>query len=202
MRKTMVVAGAAAVLLVVIVVALNARQSPTPRASPPAAMPPGHSAAPADGNAVPGSGHVPLPEAPSENSRLMLEYPITMERVEAYVAAVRQVRVAGLANADLMARLRKPGPPGETPTGMGARLDTIPELKAILDRFGLTGIDLVIMPQVVMAGKKALAQEQEGHPLPPEQLNAACMALYRTHLPRLTMLSKIFMADLAIISGP
>ena len=138
----------------------------------------------------------------SENARLVVAYPITMPRLQSYVAAVKEIRAAGTRDPSLMAKLREPGPRGEQPAGMGARLDAIAPLKDILQRHGLAGIDLVLMPQAVTAGRIGYSLEQEGRPLPPDQVNAGAVALYRADLRRMDEITKAFMADLRYINGP
>jgi hypothetical protein len=223
MRKWIVVAGLAAVLLVAALLVRGGTRPPAPEAAHPApdgshpapdashpasdAPPPMPEAAhPAPGAPHPGqtgdaTDGAMHPEVLDENARALLAYPITMKRLETYVAAVKEIRAAGEKDAKLMARLREPGPAGEQPTGMAARLEAIAPLKTILDRHGLAGIDLVFMPQAVVAGRTAYAAEQEGHPVPPDRMNAASVALYRADLRRMDAITKTFMADLRVLSG-
>jgi len=140
-------------------------------------------------------------EVVDEYTRSVRAYPITMKRLEAYVAAVRELRAAGEKDPALLARLRAPRPAGEELPGMAARLDAIAPLKAILERHGLASIDLVLMPQAVLLGRTASALELEGRPMPPDQVNAAATALYRDHLEKMDVLVKSFQADLQFISG-
>jgi hypothetical protein len=84
---------------------------------------------------------------------------------------------------------------------MAARLEAIGPLKAILARHGLAGIDLVYLPRVMIAARSAHALEQEGRPLPREEVNEAATALYRADLPKVDELNKSFLADHAFLGG-
>ena len=141
------------------------------------------------------------PQPLSENAKLRRSYPITMDRLERYVLAVAELRRAGDRDPALMAKLRAPRPPDEEPSGMAARLERIGPLKAILDRHALGGMDLVLLPQVVLASQEARGLEQEGRPLAPEQVNPGGVALWRDHVERTDQLTKAFLADLKAIRG-
>jgi hypothetical protein len=144
------------------------------------------------------SGHA---RAVDPYTRAVRTYPVTMRRFEAYVEAVKEIRMAATRDPAMMAQLRVPSPPEEQPAGMAARLETCAPLKAILDHRGLEALDLVLMPQVVFAGRNAYALEQEGRPLPPAEMNAAAAALFRDDLPRMDVLVKALQADLRVLSG-
>jgi len=220
MRKWLVVIGMAVAVLALVLLVRGARQAPLPEPVPaPQASTPAPAAAaaphgPDAGGAGPGSpaagpaagdtaGDMAAmhQQPPDENSRLMRSYPITMQRLETYVATVKQIRASGERDRSLLTQLRQPRPQGEQPSGMAARLEAIAPLKRILDEHGLAGIDLVILPQVVFAGRNAYALEQEGRPLPAAEVNAAALALYRADLPKVDALTKLFMADLKVVSG-
>jgi hypothetical protein len=225
MRGKMTLAVLAAALLLVAVTVLSAGPrrpaaalQPTSELQPaaPAAGlasdPPAHGGAPRapgasiptrtppepDGDTDPMSGH---PQAVDPYTRAVLSYPVTMRRFEAYVEAVKEIRMAATRDAAMMAQLRVPSPPEELPAGVAARLETCAPLKAILDHRGLDALDLVLMPRVVYAGRNAFALEQEGRPLPPGEMNAAAAALFRDDLPRMDALVKAFQADLRVLSG-
>lgn len=223
MRKWLVMAGLAAAILVVVLLVPNSGRppqpgapGPAPGAPGPAPGAPGHApgasslapgtpgpaaAAPHPGTES-GAAGMALHQAPvDDGTRAVLSYQFTMERLKAYVAAVAEIRGAGQRDAALLARLRQPANPGDGPAAMAARLDAIAPVKAILDRHGLAGIDLVLMPRAVAVGQNAYALEQEGRPLPDDQVNAAATALYRADLPRMDELAKAFRADLKFLRG-
>jgi len=135
-----------------------------------------------------------------EGTLAVRAYQVSWKRLEAYIAAVSEIRRAGQRDAALMARLRQPAQVGEVPAAIAARLEAMPEVKAILDRRGLTALDLVLMPPSVAAGQNAYALEQEGRPLPPDQQNVSATALYRENLPRMDELAKAFRAELKHLS--
>lgn len=201
MRKWMLIAGLAAAILAVAMLWPGARKPPAVDGSGSAARGPPHGA-PSPEAVAETPDDAMHHGAVSEDSRLIVAYPVTMPRLQSYVAAVKEIRAAGTKDAALMAMLRKPGPTGEHIAGMGARLDAIAPVKAILDRHGLTGVDLVLMPQAVMAGRNAYSLEQEGRPLPPDQVNAGAAGLYRADINRMDGIAKAFLADLRYISGP
>lgn len=166
----------------------------------PGVTPPGSHPSPdgAEGEGAAGPMHA-MPV--DENTRQVRAYPLTMRRLKDYAAAVKDLRAAGEQDPDLMARLRQPGPVGEEPAAMAARLEGIVPLKAILKRHGLGAIDLILVPQVVTLGQVGLALEQEGRPMPAEEANASAIALYRADLPAMDELAKAFRADLKVIRG-
>lgn len=223
MRKWMVVAGAVAAIVVVFLVARGGRRPPSGQpASPPAAGAPGaprpHGDAGAAGpSAAPGGEpqqpdgatyqHPPTPPPTPTAEELQVlrninEYPVTLARVETYAAAVREIRAAGEKDPALMARLRAPKPPAHKQAELAAWLEAIAPLKAILSRHGLTGMDLILMPQAVLAGQAALAREEGGEKVPPGETNPSSLALHRAEPRKIDALTRAFRADLAGINGP
>ena len=221
MRRWMILAGLAAALLAVALLRPWERR-PAASVPPPATASDGAPAAPgaaphAAGSAGSQAVAAPSPQHPATGeaadaqdfhhgqvdgfTRSMLAYPITMRRLEAYVAAVKELRAAGEKDPALMARLRTPRPPGEQPAGTAARLEGNAQVKAILDRHGLTALDLMLMPPAVLTGRNAYALEQEHRPLAPGEFNADAVALWRADIQRMDTLSKAFLADLKILSG-
>jgi len=203
MRRWLPLAGLVVVILVVVVLVTRAGKPPSPGVPAPAP------AAPASpgGPGAPAAGPQPVKEADpvpnafhdgevDEGTRAVRSYAVTWKRVEAYVAAVREIRLAGQRDPALMAKLRQPSQPGDLPATIATRLEAIAPVKAILDRHRLSGIDLVLMPPSVAAGQNAYALEQEGRPLPADQQNLAATALYRADLPRMDELAKAFRAEL------
>jgi hypothetical protein len=204
----MVTAGLAAAVLAVVLLLPGTRKAPAPEAATAAlaAPHPAPAGPPAAGAPHPGpSGDAAVADMHQglvdENTRAMLAYPVTVARLKAYIRAVKEVRAAGERDAALLARLREPRPKGEAPAGMAARLEAIPPLKSILRRHGLTGLDLVLMPQAMVAGRFAYALEQEGRPLPPDEVNAAVTALFRADLPAMDELNKAYLDDLKFLNG-
>ncbi|MBL0277586.1 MAG: hypothetical protein IPQ24_16165 [Anaeromyxobacter sp.] len=223
MRKWMVMAGLAAAVLAVVLLLPGAPKETAPghTAASPAA---GH---PAQGADLAAAGHAAAgtPDAPAghgapapgsageaaagdmhegvldEGTRAMLAYPVTLPKLKSYVAAVKEIRAAGARDPKLLARFREPGPAGEMPAAAATRLEAIAPLKAILDRHHLGGLDLVLLPRAVVSGRNAYALEQEGRPLPVDQVNVTATSLFRADLPGMDQLNKAYADDLKFLSG-
>lgn len=205
MRKWLVLVGLAAAV-VVVMLALRSRG---PSAEAPVSPPPG---APVQQPTPPAAEAAPSPQKPDrdpepgamgghggsvdEGTRAILTYQLTMKKLEAYIAALHEIRRAGERDGVLLAKLQRPGQAGDTPAAVAARLEAIPQVEAILKRHAVTALDLVLIPRVVTLGQNAYALEQEGRPLPADQQNTSATALYRADLPRMDALAKEFRADL------
>jgi hypothetical protein len=131
----------------------------------------------------------------------VVTYPLTMERLRDYAAAVKELRAAGEKDAGLMARLREPKPGADQPAELAAWLEAIGPLKSILKRHRLSGMDLVFMPQVLVQGRTAYANSQNGVPVPAET-NASCLALFKADPETMTRTMNAISQDLRTISGP
>jgi hypothetical protein len=185
----------------------DAPATPAPAAAPhgpagptgAAAAPHGPAGAPADdmhAGAAPG-GQEPVTEA----MRAVFAYPVTLARAETYARAVKEIRAAGEKDEKLMARLRAPKPAGDQQAELARWLEGIPQLKAILDKHGLKGIDLVLMPQALMQGRIAYAAGKDGATPPPDRTSATSLALHKADWPKMDALLTGIMADLKVISG-
>jgi hypothetical protein len=183
--------------------ATEAAQAPAPAAAPseaPIAAP----GVPAPAEPMP-AGH---PDPSAEDSqpldaamKAVFAYQVTLARAETYARAVKEIRAAGEKDEKLMARLRGPKPGGADQEALAKWLEDVPELKAILKKHGLKGMDLVLMPQALMQGRIAYAREREGHPVPADRTNQTSLALHKADWKRMNPLVTDCMADLRVISG-
>lgn len=211
MRKWMVTAGLAAAVLAVVLLLPGPPKAPAPdQAAAAAAGHPSPEPTPPAGQAPPGPHGEQLADPGpgdmgggmlDEGSRAVLAYQLTVPKLKAYARAVKAIRAAGERDPSLLTRLRQPGPVGELPAGVAARLEAIAPVKAILERHGLAALDLALVPRAMVAGRYAYALEQEGRPLPPDQQNTSATALYRADLPGMDALGKAYADDLKFLSG-
>lgn len=132
----------------------------------------------------------------------VVTYPFTMERLREYAAAVKELRAKGEKDAALMARLRGAKPGADRPQELAAWLEAIGPLKAILKRHRLSGMDLVLMPQVLVQGRTAYANSQNGVPVAVGDTNQGCLALFKAEPATMTGMMSAISQDLRVISGP
>jgi hypothetical protein len=128
-------------------------------------------------------------------------HPISLARVEAYARAVKALREAAAQDP----AVRRPFRSRDRFTSIAEsarRLEAVPQVKAILDRHGVTGRDFVLTPTVVLAGRAAVMAEQGGHPAPAPARDSAAVALWREQGPRLEALVTGFMGDLQALAAP
>lgn len=141
------------------------------------------------------------PPPPDENARRVWSWPVTMKRVEAYAAALKDLRAAGEKDPTLMAKLRAPAPPGEGPEAMAKRLEGIGPLKAVLDKRGLAGLDLLVLPHAITTSRAALAAERAGQLVKPDEVNLAALELFRKNPTRMEEIAQGMLADMRVLSG-
>lgn len=156
-------------------------------------------AAPVPSHAAPGAAADRKPSP--EFTAAVVAYPITLDRVERYARAVRALRAGAETDAALRAELAQPRRKGANLDGAAAQLDAMPRVKAILAKHGLTGRDFLLIPQVVLSSRSARIAEKEGRPVPADKVNAAGLALHRSHWEQLDGLAMGFMADVKAL-GP
>lgn len=220
MRKYALAAGVAAAIVVVFLLVRGAGRRT--ESAPPAAG--GDAASPHAGFQQPGAGAEAHGGAGAENphgaaaggtqgatpaghegvaaAMAVVKYPLTMERLRDYASAVKELRAAGEKDAGLMARLRAPKPAADQPEELAAWLEAIRPLKAILKRHRLSGMDLVLMPQVLVQGRTAYANSQNGVPVAVEETNQSCLALFKADPATMTSMIGAVSQDLRVISGP
>lgn len=152
----------------------------------------------------------PAAKAPASTSRAVhdedltaatLAHPISLAKVEAYARAVRELREAA-ARDPAVAGPFKSGAPFTSIADSARRLEAVPQVKAILDRNGVTGRDFVLTPTAVLASRSALLAEKGGHPAPSPTQDPPAVALWRAHGPRLEKLVEGFMGDLRLLGAP
>jgi len=139
--------------------------------------------------------------AVDEQRKKVFAYQVTLKKVEGYLAALKEIRAAGAKDETLMKRLREPAPPDETPPQMAKRLEGIGPIKGILARRGLDGMDLLLLPQAVVLGRNAVAAEQRGEKVKPEETNVSSLELHRADYDRLDQLTAAFMAEQRALAG-
>jgi len=130
-----------------------------------------------------------------------LAHPISLARVEAYAKAVRELRQAAARDPAVAGPFRT-GAPFTSIADSARRLEAVPQVKAILDRHGVTGRDFVLTPTAVLAARSALLAEKGGHPGPAPTQDPPAVALWRAHGPRLEKLVEGFMGDLRLLGAP
>jgi hypothetical protein len=146
------------------------------------------------------AGEPAAAQAPADElTRAVAAYPITLDKVERYARAVKALRAAAERSESLAAALAVPRAEGTTLADEAERLDGLPRLKAVLGKHGLDGTDLLLLPQVLQAGRAALQAEQAGRALPPERVNAAAVRLLREQAARLDQLTRASQDDLAAL---
>lgn len=209
MRKWIVGIGISIAFVAAVLLVRGGRREPAGGAPPTAtAAPPSEASAPHPGMPAP---HGPATDhgaqdprdAAQEAMRAIVAYPVTMPRLLAYAAAVKEIRAAGEKDPEFMARLRAPKPPRDQQVELAAWLEAIPPLKTILDRHGIRGIDLVLMPQAVLQGRIAHANQngQGMHPTGPDATNATAVALYDADPDKMEAITTAFVADLRALNG-
>jgi hypothetical protein len=219
MRKYALAAAVAAAILVVFLLVRGAGRRTE---SPPPAAAGGDAAAPHAGFQQPsagahGSGGAENPHGAAAGgaqgatpaghegiaaAMAVVKYPLTMERLRDYASAIKELRAAGEKDAGLMASLRAPKPAADQPAELAAWLEAIRPLKTILKRHRLSGMDLVLMPQVLVQGRTAYANSQNGVPVAVEETNQSCLALFKADPATMTSMMSAISQDLRAISGP
>lgn len=226
MKKWMPLAALAAALVVVILV-VRAVRRPADRTEPAAeaaAPVDPHAGMPAAGTGpvdphggganphggAPGGSEAELRQAQEAAVRAVLAYQVTLPRFRAYAAAIRELRGAGERDPALMARLRGEKPEPYRQAQLGAWLEGIPELKAILDKHGLKGLDLVLMPQAIVSGRAAWSTKNAppdpggmhaAAAPPPESVNQSAYGLYQADAGKVGPEVDALLGDLKVISG-
>jgi len=157
-------------------------------------------AAPVPSHAAPGAAAADRKPSP-EFTAAVVAYPITLDRVERYAKAIKALRTGAETDPALRADLAKPRRKGANLDAAAAQLDAMPKVKAVLAKHGLTGRDFLLIPQVVLSSRSARFAEKEGHPVPADKVNAAGLALHRSHWEQLDQLTMGFMADVKAL-GP
>jgi len=130
-----------------------------------------------------------------------LAHPVSLAKVEGYARAVRQLREAA-ARDPAVAKPFKSGAQFSSIADSARRLEAVPQVKAILDRNGVTGRDFVLTPTAVLAARAALLAEKNGNPAPAPAQDPPAVALWRAHGPRLEKLVEGFMGDLRLLGAP
>ena len=142
----------------------------------------------------------PAPVPAEDFTTAALAHPITLKKVEAFAAAVKELRAAAAKDPSIARRFQA----NEKVSSLAeatAKVEGMPKVKAILDRHGVTGRDFVLTPIVVLSARAMLMAEQSGHPAPAEHQNQAAVALLRAEGPRVEKLAEGFMNDLRAIGG-
>jgi hypothetical protein len=200
MHTSKKVAGLVAALAAAALLAPGCKKAPPAEDKAPPAAPHGEGAAnPHGAGGPPATGAAPA--SPEAAKAVVLAYQVTLPRAEAYAKAVRELRTAAEKDAMLMARLRAPKPAGIQQAELAAWLEAIPEVKTILDRHRLKGLDLILMPQALMHGRNAYDAEKKGGLVVATDTNLSSLELHRADYPRMYMLVTAVMEDLKVISG-
>ncbi|MBI5067904.1 MAG: hypothetical protein HZB56_06665 [Deltaproteobacteria bacterium] len=179
---------------------VTAAAGPAAAPAAPAAGP----GAPGAETAVAGSESAQLVDARAaaldELGQAVVSYPFTLARFESCVAAVKELRAAARGRPDLAQPLRGLGSGRLTSLERAAgRLESIPDVKAILAKHGLSGRDLLLMPTVIQSSRLAHFAVQGGRPPPADRSNAAALEVIRTEGPRVEKLYQGYAADLAAL---
>ncbi len=142
----------------------------------------------------------PAPAPADDFTAAALAHPITLKKVEAFAAAVKELRAAAAKDPSI-ARGFKADEKVSSLADATAKVEGMPKVKAILDRHGVTGRDFVLTPIVVLSARAVLMAEQAGRPVPAEHQNQAAVALLRAEGPKVEKLAEGFMNDLRAIGG-
>jgi hypothetical protein len=137
-----------------------------------------------------------------ELTRMVAAYDLTMQRIEAYGAVMSGLAdwaVAKPKEAEAM-RARTPKGP-KTVEQSAAAIEKEPAVKALLDKYKITGRDLVLIPVAVMQAQIAAMGEAQGRTFPADKINAKNTALAKANGPRIDEIMRKVAADRAKVSG-
>ena len=133
---------------------------------------------------------------PDEMTAAIVAYPLTVAKIEAYAAVVKEVGAAQKKDAALRKAIRSKHADGKGLAATVAEVDSLAPLKKILDRHGLSALDFVLLPTVIFSVRAAVFAESSGHPMPADRKNAGAIALLAAEGARLNPVIEALTANL------
>jgi len=121
-----------------------------------------------------------------ELTKMVASYELTMQRIEAYGAVMSGLAEWAVARPKEAQAMRDRAPKGSTTVEQSAAaVEKEPAVKALLDKYKLTGRDLVLIPMAVMQAQIAAMGEAQGRTFPADKINPRNTALAKANSPRI-----------------
>lgn len=134
----------------------------------------------------------PVPLAAQEMddyTRAALAYELTMPKLEAYATTLEDMGAWARKNPAEAKRMRNLKPARSLDEAT-RQMEQVPGLKAILDRNGLSGKDVALIPMALVSGVGAHMMEQRGIEPPAGRINTGALALVRANPTQMDALSQ------------
>jgi hypothetical protein len=155
----------------------------------------------AAGLAVALGGAQPAHAQLDANTRAVLAYGLTLQRLEACAAALQDVATWMKQHPQEASAMRSQPWSDTTLQGSAARLEKVPAIKAVLDKHALSGLDFALGPLALTTSYTVVMAARQGVVMPADRVNATAVATIQAHLVRVEQLMPTVYANLRTLRG-
>lgn len=145
--------------------------------------------------------NVAFAEPQDELTKAVVEYEVTLPRVEAYAGALDDLVTWSKTHQKESQLFRDKNNRITSLDDAAKRLESVPGIKAILDAHQITCKDMSLMPMALLSSRAVVFAEKRGMTMPPGQSNAASVAMVRANDAKIEKLLETIMTHLRTLRG-
>ena len=142
------------------------------------------------------AGALPARAQVDADSRTVLGYTLTLQRLEACAAALQDVATWLQKHPAEAAALRSQARGETSLAAAAARFEREPAIKAVLDKHQLSGLDFAVAPLALKSSYAVVMAAKHVVVMPPDRVNASAVAMIKANPARVEQLIPAINANL------